>query len=45
METFEVRSIGHIRREDDKVFLEVDEPYRMALRELDQFSHLSPSGG
>jgi len=40
METFEVRSIGHIRREDDKVFLEVDEPYRMALRELNRFSHL-----
>ena len=40
METFQLHPIGHVRRQGDSVFLEIDEPHRMALRELDQFSHI-----
>jgi tRNA-Thr(GGU) m(6)t(6)A37 methyltransferase TsaA len=39
-ETYLVFPIGYIRRGDDKVFLEVDEKYRPALLELDNFSHV-----
>ena len=39
-ETYQVFPIGHIRRGEDTVVLEVDEKYRPALLELDNFSHV-----
>ena len=37
---FEIFPIGHVRRDDDGIRLEVLEPYRPALKELDEFSHV-----
>jgi len=37
---FEIRSIGSIRRENDKIFLQIDEKIRPALKELDKFTHV-----
>ena len=41
-ETFEVRTIGHVRRDEDSgdVRLEILEPFRPALKQLDKFSHV-----
>jgi tRNA-Thr(GGU) m(6)t(6)A37 methyltransferase TsaA len=39
-ETFQMSAIGHIRRNGDDVDLQILEPYRPALKELDQFSHV-----
>ena len=38
--TLEVIPIGTIRREEDEVRLEIAEPYRSALKQLDHFSHV-----
>ena len=37
----EVRPIGAIEREGDQVWLQVEEPFRPALAEVDQFSHIN----
>lgn len=39
-ETFQMSAIGRIRRNGDGIDLEIDEPYRPALVELDEFSHV-----
>lgn len=39
-QAFSVYAIGHVRRGDGTVDLEVDEPFRPALRQLDKFSHV-----
>jgi tRNA-Thr(GGU) m(6)t(6)A37 methyltransferase TsaA len=39
-ERFQMYSIGQVRRTDDGVVLEIDAPYRPALKQLDQFSHV-----
>jgi len=38
--TFRVQPIGYVRRTDDGIHLEILEPYRLALRQLDQFGHV-----
>jgi len=40
METFELKSIGCIRREGEDVAVLIDEAYRPALRDLGHFSHV-----
>ena len=37
--TFELRQIGKIRRENDKVYVSISEKYQKALTQLDKFSH------
>lgn len=37
---FEVFPIGYVRRNDDRTYLEVLEPYVLALKELERFSHV-----
>ena len=32
--------IGHVRRQEDEIYIEVDAPYRPALQQLDHFSHV-----
>lgn len=39
-ERFWMAPIGRIRRGDDQVVLEIDEAFRSALEDLDQFSHV-----
>ena len=39
-ETFVMHPIGNVRRSEDGIRLEIAAPYRPALRQLDQFSHL-----
>jgi tRNA (Thr-GGU) A37 N-methylase len=39
-ETFEMHPIGRVRRGDNGIRLEIDEPYRPALKQLDRFSHV-----
>lgn len=39
-ETFEMYPIGRVRRRDNGIRLEIDEPYRPALKQLDRFSHV-----
>ena len=39
-ESFKVYTIGRVRRMEDHVELEVDEPFRSALMALDGFSHV-----
>ena len=35
-----LRPIGQVERDDDAVWISIDEPYRPALAELDRFSHV-----
>jgi tRNA-Thr(GGU) m(6)t(6)A37 methyltransferase TsaA len=37
---FTIYPIGYVRREEEGVHLEILEPYRPALRQLDRFSHV-----
>jgi tRNA-Thr(GGU) m(6)t(6)A37 methyltransferase TsaA len=37
--TFQLSSIGHVRRQEGKIFIEIDEQYRPALLGLEHFSH------
>ena len=39
-ETIKITPIGHVRRVDDEVYLQILAPYRPALEQLDQFSHV-----
>ncbi len=39
-ESFTVYTIGRVRRKEGHVDLEVDEPFRPALKQLDRFSHV-----
>jgi len=39
-DTFEVFPIGYVKRSDGKTVLEIMEPYRPALKELERFSHV-----
>ena len=39
-EVYHVYPIGHVRREEDEVRLEILEPYRPALKQLEHFSHV-----
>jgi tRNA-Thr(GGU) m(6)t(6)A37 methyltransferase TsaA len=38
--TFQMIPIGYIRRSDEGISLEILEPYRPALKQLDHFSHV-----
>ncbi len=37
---FKLFPIGHVRRKGEETFIEILEPYRPALKELDKFSHV-----
>jgi tRNA-Thr(GGU) m(6)t(6)A37 methyltransferase TsaA len=39
-QTFHLHPIGTIHRANDQVTLKILEPYRLALKQLDQFSHV-----
>lgn len=39
-DTFEVFPIGYVKRSEGKTYLEIMEPYRPALKELERFSHV-----
>lgn len=39
-ETYQLVPIGQIRRQDGQVCLEIHEPFRPALKQLDHFSHV-----
>ena len=39
-ETFQIYPIGHVRRAEGGIHLEILEPFRPALKQLDQFSHV-----
>jgi tRNA-Thr(GGU) m(6)t(6)A37 methyltransferase TsaA len=39
-EVFKVYSIGRVHRSDDEIALEIDAPFRPALKDLEQFSHV-----
>ena len=39
-ETYRVYPIGYIRRTGDDITLEISEPFRSALKQLDKFSHV-----
>jgi len=39
-ETYQIRPIGHVRRDGAEIRLEVGEPFRPALKQLDHFSHV-----
>ncbi len=39
-EAFQLYSIGRVHRNDENVTLEIDAPYRPALRQLGKFSHV-----
>ncbi len=39
-EVFEMTPIGRVRRDDDAVVLEIDAPFRPALKQLGYFSHV-----
>lgn len=39
-QTFQMSPIGHIRRNEKDISLEVLEPFRPALKQLDRFSHV-----
>lgn len=38
--TFHMQPIGYIRRSEDRIYLEILVPFRPALKQLDQFSHV-----
>jgi tRNA-Thr(GGU) m(6)t(6)A37 methyltransferase TsaA len=38
--SYRIFPIGHVRRQDDHVCLEIEERYRSALKQLDKFSHV-----
>jgi len=38
-ETYQIFPIGYVRRSEDRIFLEILEPFRAALKQLDHFSH------
>jgi tRNA-Thr(GGU) m(6)t(6)A37 methyltransferase TsaA len=38
--TFQIHPVGYVRRRGKRVFLEIRDCYRPALKELDQFSHV-----
>jgi len=40
MKTFEIKSIGQVRRDGQGVSVIIDEAFRPALRDLDHFSHV-----
>jgi tRNA-Thr(GGU) m(6)t(6)A37 methyltransferase TsaA len=39
-EAFQIHPIGAVRRTGEGIRLEIDEPFRPALKQLDQFSHV-----
>jgi tRNA-Thr(GGU) m(6)t(6)A37 methyltransferase TsaA len=39
-EAFHIHPIGHVRRSEDTVHLDILKPFRPALRQLDHFSHV-----
>ena len=39
-QTFSVHPIGYVRRQKERVYLEILEPYVPAMKELEQFSHV-----
>ncbi len=39
-DAFQIYPIGHVRRPEDGVHLEILEPFRPALKQLDHFSHV-----
>jgi tRNA-Thr(GGU) m(6)t(6)A37 methyltransferase TsaA len=39
-QTFHINPIGYIRRSEDSLNLEIMEPFRPALKQLDHFSHV-----
>ena len=38
--TFELRQVGTVRRTEDGIELEIEAPYRPAMKQLDHFSHV-----
>lgn len=38
--TYHIHPVGYVRRSGDGVFVEILEPFRPALRQLDHFSHV-----
>jgi len=39
-QTFEIHAIGHVQRDGNSIQLEIMEPFRPALKQLDHFSHV-----
>ena len=39
-ETYQIYPIGHIRRTQEGIHLEIDEPFRPAIQQLEHFSHV-----
>jgi tRNA-Thr(GGU) m(6)t(6)A37 methyltransferase TsaA len=39
-ETFQMFPIGRVQRREDGICIQIDAPYRPALKQLDQFSHV-----
>ena len=39
-ETYNVHPIGYVRRLTDEIHLEIEEPYRPGLKQLEHFSHV-----
>jgi tRNA-Thr(GGU) m(6)t(6)A37 methyltransferase TsaA len=39
-EVYSIFPIGYIRRSEERLFLEIQEPFRPAMKQLDKFSHL-----
>jgi tRNA-Thr(GGU) m(6)t(6)A37 methyltransferase TsaA len=39
-QAFSVRPVGYVRRQDERVYLEILEPYVPAMKELEGFSHV-----
>jgi tRNA (adenine37-N6)-methyltransferase len=39
-EKYQIYPVGHIKRQENKIFIEILQPYRDALKGLDQFSHV-----
>jgi tRNA-Thr(GGU) m(6)t(6)A37 methyltransferase TsaA len=39
-ETYQIRPIGYIRRNEGAIHLEISEPFHPALKQLDHFSHV-----
>ncbi len=40
MNTFQVTPVGKIQRQNDRIFVQIDDSYRPALKGLDTFSHV-----
>lgn len=39
-ETFQLSRIGHVHRSENSIYLEILDPFRPALKQLDHFSHV-----